>query len=318
MVGHQEQVMSSESDDPDKGNNWFRDVLNPDLVQLHRVKGSLYSGRTRFQSVDVIDTWRLGRCLVLDGRIQSSEGDEFIYHEALVQPAMVLHPSPEDVLIAGGGEGATLRQVLLHPSVRRVVMVDIDEEVIKVSREFLPSWHRGSFDDPRLELIISDARKYLEQSGRSFDVIILDLPEPVEGGPAHMLYTQEFYRSVKEALNAGGVVAVQSDMSSWGAAQAFPAIINTLNSVFPVVRPYQTHIPSFGGCWGFTIASVERDLLSLSAEQVDRRIAERGIDSLAFYDGITHSSIFSLPKHIRRCLDEERRVIRDDSPIFVL
>ncbi|MEW6033328.1 MAG: polyamine aminopropyltransferase [Chloroflexota bacterium] len=309
-------IESGDPDNPDKA-NWFRDALSPDLVQFHRVRGRLYSGRTRFQSVDVIETGGFGRCLVLDGRVQSTEGDEFIYHEALVQPAMLVHPGPRSVLIAGGGEGATLRQVLLHSTVTRAVMVDIDEEVIRVSREYLPSLHGGSFDDPRAELVMGDARKYIETGRRKFDVIVLDLPEALEQGPARLLYTHEFYSVVQKRLEPGGILALQADNASWGCLNGFPAIINTLKSVFPVVRPYQAHIPSFGGSWGFATASQGLDPLTLSAERVDRVIAERRVNGLRFYDGLTHVHLFSLPKHLRNRLDQEQRAISDAAPLSV-
>jgi len=175
-----------------KENEWFHDYVTPDLVQSFRIREEIYSGKTQFQSVEVIESGGLGRCLILDGKIQSSEWDEFIYHEALVHPPMIAHPHPEKVFIAGGGEGATLREVLAHSSVKRVVMVDIDEEVIDISRRFLPSWHQGSFEDSRLELRFVDAIKYLEEcvdKGEKFDVVILDLPEPIEEGSAYLLHT---------------------------------------------------------------------------------------------------------------------------------
>jgi len=296
---------------------WLKDPLSSGLVQYHRVENRVYSGRSRFQSVEIIDTGGFGRCLVLDGRIQSCEGDEFVYHETLVQPAMLSHPRPREVLIAGGGEGATLRHVLMHPSVKHVVMVDIDDEVIRVCREMLPRFSGGAFDDPRFELVVGDARKYVEESARSFDVIILDLPESLEAGPARFLYTREFYGAVKRSLNPGGIVTVQSDNASWGCMYGFPAIVSTLKSVFPIVRPYQTHIPSFGGSWGFNTASVDLDPLNLTPEAVDRRIADRDVQALKFYDGITHRHLFSLPKHVRQRIQQEQRVISDANPLAI-
>ena len=136
-----------------KGSRWFEDHITPDMVQLHRVIETVYSGRTQFQSVEVIESGAFSRCLVLDGKIQSSETDEFIYHEALVQPAMTTHPNPETVFIAGGGEGATLREVLRHPSVKKVVMVDSlpYSEYGKVLKAELKSWYlqgtRDAFRD---------------------------------------------------------------------------------------------------------------------------------------------------------------------------
>jgi len=162
--------------DPDK-HRWFSDYISPDLTMLHSIKERIYSGRSKFQSIDIVNTGSFGICLILDGKIQSSEADEFIYHEALVHPAMITHPQPERVFIAGGGEGATLREVLAHKTVKRAVMVDIDEEVVSLCRRFLPSWHQNAFDDPRAELHFVDAREYLDESSDKFDVIIIDLAD---------------------------------------------------------------------------------------------------------------------------------------------
>ena len=177
--------------DPDK---WLKDSINENYIQLHRLDEVLYSGQTKYQSVRIVRSNNFGLCLVLDGKIQSSEADEFIYHEALVHPAMLTHPGPTSVFIAGGGEGATLREVLAHNTVKRAVMVDIDEEVIALSRHYLPDHSRGAFDDPRTELYHTDARKYQEKTEDRYDVIIIDLPDPIEEGPAYLLYTREFYQ----------------------------------------------------------------------------------------------------------------------------
>jgi spermidine synthase len=301
-----------------KENEWFHDYVTPDLVQLFRIRGEIYSGKTQFQSVEVIESGGLGRCLILDGKIQSSEWDEFIYHEALVHPPMIAHPYPEKVFIAGGGEGATLREVLAHSSVKRVVMVDIDEEVIDISRRFLPSWHKGSFEDSRLELHLVDAIKYLEEcvdKGEKFDVVILDLPEPIDEGPAYLLHTKEFYQTVRETLAPDGVISLQAGASLWGNHRCFTAIIHTLKAIFPLVFPYDAFIPSYGGTWGFALASLK--LTPPNPAEVDRNISSRISKSLMFYDGITHQGLFSLPKHLRQAIEEETTVITTEQPFFI-
>jgi spermidine synthase len=301
-----------------KENEWFHDYVTPDMVQSYSIKEVIYSGRTQFQSVEIIESGGLGRCLILDGKIQSSEWDEFIYHEALVHPPMIAHPRPERVFIAGGGEGATLREVLAHSSVKRVVMVDIDEEVIDICRRLLPSWHQGSFEDSRLELRFVDARKYLEEcvdTGEKFDVVILDLPEPIEGGPAYLLHTTEFYQVVREKLAPDGILSLQAGASSWGNHRCFTAIINTLKAVFPLVFPYDTLIPSYGGTWGFALASAK--LSPPTAAEVERRIASRIAGGLRFYDGIAHQGLFSLPKNLREAIAEETKVITTEQPFFI-
>jgi len=300
--------------DPDK-RSWFSDHISPDLTALHSLKDRIYSGRTKFQSVDIIDTDSFGVCLVLDGKIQSSEADEFIYHEALVHPAMLTHPCPEKVFIAGGGEGATLREVLAHKTVKKAVMVDIDEEVVNLCRRFLPSWHQNAFDDPRTELYFADARKYLEESRDKFDVIIIDLVDPLEEGPARLLYTQEFYQIVKQRLQPNGIISVQAEPSEWGNLDNFVAIANTLRNVFPIARPYQAHIPSFLSLWGFMAASQTLDPAELTPEEIDSRISKRISKKLKSYDGLTHQAMFTIPKHIRQQLLASQRIITDKQPI---
>jgi spermidine synthase len=300
--------------DPDK-HRWFSDYISPDLTMLHSIKERIYSGRSKFQSIDIVNTGSFGICLVLDGKIQSSEADEFIYHEALVHPAMLTHPRPERVFIAGGGEGATLREVLAHKAVKRAAMVDIDEEVVSLCRRFLPSWHQNAFDDPRAELHFVDARKYLEESSEKFDVIIIDLADPLEQGPARLLYTREFYQIVEQKLGSDGIMSVQAESAEWTNLDNFTAIANTLRNVFPIARPYQVHVPSFLGLWGFVAASQSLDPSELTPEEIDTRISTRISKKLKSYDGLTHQAMFTIPKHIRQQLAASTRIITDKQPI---
>jgi spermidine synthase len=300
--------------DPDK-HRWFSDHISPDLTMLHSIKERIYSGRTKFQSIDIISTGSFGVCLILDGKIQSSEVDEFIYHEALVHPAMLTHPQPERVFIAGGGEGATLREVLAHKTVKKAVMVDIDEEVVSICRRLLPSWHENAFDDPRAEIHFVDARKYLDESSDKFDVIIIDLVDPLEQGPARLLYTQEFYQIVKQKLGPDGIMSVQAESAEWTNLDNFTAIASTLRNVFSIARPYQVHVPSFLGLWGFVTASQSLDSLELTPEQIDTRITTRLSKKLKSYDSLTHQAMFTIPKHIRQQLAASKKIITDKQPI---
>jgi len=301
------------------GNNdgpakWFFDRISPNLMQLHAIEAMLYSGRTRYQSIEIMRTGSFGKSLVLDNKIQSSDLDEFIYHEALVQPALITHPHPEKVFIAGGGEGATLREVLRHKSVKRAVMIDIDPDVITICKQYLPEYPQGAFDDPRTELKHVDARQYLADSKERFDAIIIDLTEPVEEGPAYLLYTQEFYRMVNERLTPTGLMSVQAGCASLSELLNFSAVYNTLRSVFPVVKPYQADIPSFGGPWGFCLAA--RTETVLSPAEIDERVAARSL-TLRFYDGVTHRGMFSLARPIRDQLERQTRLITDNQPLYI-
>lgn len=300
--------------DPDR---WFTDVINKDFRQQHRVEEVLYSGKTKYQSVQVFRAARLGVCLALDGKIQSSERDEFIYHEGLVQPAMVAHPRPESVFIAGGGEGATLREALRHQSVKTALLVDIDKEVTTLSRRYLPRHSRGAFEDPRAEALHADAREYLEKSPGKYDIIIIDLPDPIEKGPACRLYTQEFYRTVSGRLNEGGIIAVQAGSASLTELLNLTAVANTLRSVFPIVAAGVTHVPCFGGPWGFCFASEKHDPSRLSPAEIDRTIAARGLSDLRFYDGLTHRGMFTPPRYVREALAGQRRLITDAAPLYL-
>jgi spermidine synthase len=212
-------------DEPDK---WFFDKISQNLLQLHAISDVLYSGRTKFQSIEILKSPSFGKLLVLDKKIQSAEVDEFVYHEALVHPPMIAHPKPEKVFIAGGGEGATLREILKHPSVKKAVMVDIDADVIKVCRELLPEYHAGAFEDKRSHIYNTDARKWLADSKDKFDIIIIDLTEPVEEGPAYLLYTKEFYEIVSDKLTSDGLISVQSGSTSYVELTNIKAVARTL------------------------------------------------------------------------------------------
>ncbi len=301
--------------DPDKA-KWLHDEISPDLVQLHSIKRVIYSGQTKFQSVDIVDTGSFGICLILDGKIQSSEKDEFIYHEALVHPPLIAHPEPKTVLIAGGGEGAALREVLAHSTVDRVVMVDIDQEVVDICQRYLSLFHRNSFHDHRVHLHFTDARSYMEQGKELFDAIIIDLADPLAGGPAYLLYTQEFYRAVKKRLARNGIMSVQAGPTSIISWRNFCTIINTLKTVFPIASPYHVHIPAFADVWGFACASSKINPQELLPEEIDRRLKSRLNKKLKFYDGITHQALFTLPKNLRHQIAITKKVITDKSPVF--
>jgi len=296
---------------------WYYEYITPDLFLSSHLSRIVFSGKTKYQQIEIIDTVPFGRTLVLDGRTQSSEADDFIYHEALVHPGMIVHNNPESVFIAGGGEGSTLREVLAHVSVGNVTMVDLDEEVVELCKKYLPNHHRGSFEDARLTLIFEDAHQYLVHNKNRYDVIIIDIPDPLEGGPAYLLYTQEFYSIVKSRLKPGGLLLVQSGPAGpLDYSEVFTAINKTLKSVFLSTKPYHVYMPSFGLVWGFVIAG--EALPQIGMEEIDSRIQDRISSDLKFYDGITHSNIFSLPKYLREGMAKEDRVITKDNLIFAV
>ncbi len=299
--------------------NWHYELITPDLYQAERIDRVHFSGRTPFQDVLVQDGAAFGRSLVLDGKTQSTEVDEFAYHEGLVHPAMITHRAPKSVFVAGGGEGATIREVLRHATVESVVMVDIDSKVVELCREYLPNHHRGAFDDPRVRLIHDDALAYLESTPERFDVIVIDVPDPLEAGPAYLLFTQEFYSLVRERLNVGGIMVSQSGPTGPSFyEQCFSAVANTVASVFPIVTLSETFVPSFGSTWGFVIGSLRDDPANLLPEDVDARIADRVRGQLRYFDGITLRGMVSVPKYLRESVAAEQRVITREAPLFVV
>ncbi|MBM3926120.1 MAG: spermidine synthase [SAR202 cluster bacterium] len=299
---------------------WYFELIAPDQQLIYRIKNSIYSGVTQYQGVEILETSTLGRSLVLDNKTQSTEADEFVYHEALVHPAMLLHArGPRSVFIGGGGEGATLRDVLAHKSVQRVVMVDLDKEVVGLCKKYLPGHHQGAFDDPRVELRHEDARQYLAGTTEKFDAFILDLVDPLEGGPAYKLYTTEFYNIVKSKMNPGAILVTQSGPAGITFfRQTFSPIHRTLSAVFPKVQAYTIYMASFVALWSFNLAYTQPPAQDPSPEQIDALIPQRIKKPMKFYDGISHRHMFSLPLYLRRGLAAETRVATDDNPAYMI
>ena len=297
---------------------WFFETTTAVEGHMHAIVRTIAAARTKFQQVEIMETASYGKCLVLDGRIQSSQADEFIYHEALVHPGMLATDvPPRRALVIGGGEGATLREILRYPSITRAVMVDIDDEVVGLCARHLPEMHQGAFEDPRTEVRHEDARGYLERSSETFDFITIDLVEPLEEGPACMLFTKEFYTVVRDRLSPGGTMTMQAGMTKVGELPFFAAINRTLREVFPVVAGYQTFISCFGTPWGFILASKQTDPTRQSVAAVDRLVAERVKGSLEYWDGQTHQHAFALPKFIRKAVEASTRVSTDAHPLIV-
>jgi len=296
------------------GGGWFDEPLTAAHVLRHRQDRVLLRRRTRHQEVLLFENPAFGKVLVLDGDVQSSERDEFVYHETLVHPAMLCHAAPRRVLILGGGEGGTLREVLRHPTVERAVMVDIDGELVALAREHLPEWHQGSFDDPRAEVVVADARAWLEATDARFDVVIGDLTDPVgRDSPARRLYTREFYALLGDRLEPGGVLGMQASMILLDRHQAHPIVRRTVAAAFRAVRSYVDVVPGFFVPFGFLLAAQDVDLDALTAPLLDGRIRGRGL-ALRHLTAPFLLSRFALPRELARALDAEHRVATDARP----
>jgi spermidine synthase len=299
----------------DTPSRWIYDYFSPFEIHKHAIKGTVYHGNSEFQEIVIAESECFGRCLILDNEFQSAEMDEFIYHEALVQPALILHPRPEKVAIIGGGEGATLREVLRHKTVNKAVMVDLDEKVVECSKEYLPSFHNGGFSDKRTTLLFEDGRNFIEKTNETFDAVIIDITCPLEEGPSYKLFTKEFYEVVKQKLTPQGVFSIQASTASPTALTTYTVLSRTLKEVFPNVFPYAAYVPFFAMLWGFCLATNDVDPAQITKEDIDRRISERIKGELKFYDGITHQALFSLPKYVRTALAQQTHVNKDNQPL---
>jgi len=313
---------------------WFDEEIQESALTLRmRLEKITQDEESGYQRVQIIETTPFGKTLVLDGKTQSSAKDEHVYHETLVHPALVWHGSPKRVYVGGGGELATTRECLRHKSVESVVMVDLDEKVVDMCRRHMPEWHRGTAADPRLDLRIGDARAFLlaEDSGL-FDVVVLDISDPIEAGPAVHLYTREFYDLVAKKLTPGGVVVTQSGPAGLcNYDECFTAIHNTLKSSFDHVAAFATAIPSFGSDWGFNLAwngplresfgdAPLRDpayVATVDAKLQDCISQDDDLGPLKHYDAQTHASLFNLSKDLRAGIAKEHRLITADNPVFM-
>lgn len=291
---------------------WIEETIEPGLRAQHQLQRILASTTSQFQTVDLVDLEAFGRSLIIDGLLQSCRVDEFVYHECLVHPALLLHKDPKTVYIGGGGEGSTAREVLRHKSVERCVMVDIDGDVVAFCREHLEE-NREAFDDPRLDLTIDDAKAWLERSEETFDVIIMDLDDPLEGGPCYQLYTKEFYAFLKTKMNPGGVFVTQSGASGIKSHPlVFSPIHNTAKDVWPNVIAYNQAVYSFLDEWGWNMALTDDDApvpAKLTPEEVDARIQSRISGELKFLDGASWTGLWALSKVHRATLAAEATVM---------
>ena len=301
---------------------WYIDRVGNYEAHMHAIRRTIHHENTEFQEVGIVESVSFGKILVLDGDMQSSQKDEFIYHESLVQPAMMSHPNPEKVLILGGGEGATLREVLRSKTVKRVVMVDIDKRLVEICKEFLPEYSCGAFDDPRAELVITDALNWLEKSEEKFDVIVGDLTDPLPQAPSHGLYSVPFFKNlITNRLNEGGLFVTQSSRITFTDMYLHNVLFETMSKVFPILRTELVYIPGFDMPWSFTIASYTTDPVKISKGEIDSRISERIGDGLKFYDGEMHHSIFALPKYIRdrrKQFLESPETRQEEAEVFII
>jgi len=259
------------------------------------------SYQSAYQLIEIFECPDLGRLMRIDGVNMTSERDEFFYHESMIHPAATAHPNPQRALIIGGGDGGAAEELLKHP-ISHCTLCELDADVVRLSREYLPSIHGGAFEDPRLELHIGDGAAFVRglsgtaSSGEGLDLIYLDLTDPV--GEAAQLYSPAFFAVCKAALASGGALVMHMG-SPFSHPERVQETITNLRPQFKIVTPYLVHIPTYGATWGFAIASDRLDARAVSATTLSSRLDERVVGSRQYYEGDTHHAMLVLPPYIK-------------------
>ncbi len=281
---------------------WFTEYYNGEGMELQGTGltfkvTNARSFRTPFQEIAILNTVDFGKMLVLDGAVQTTEKDEFVYHEMIVHPAFfTMNSVSEKVLVIGGGDGGTVREVLKH-GVERVDMVEIDREVVEVAKREIPSI-ASKLEDERVNLIFDDGREFVKDKENEYDVIIVDCSDPV--GPSKVLYEEEFYKDCLRALKENGVFVTQSE-SPFAQRKVHRRVVRELEKVFKIVRPYLAFIPTYpSGMWSFTFASNSLDPLGVNPEALgeayERFVRNNG--KLKYYNPEIHYGAFAIPNFV--------------------
>jgi spermidine synthase len=281
--------------------HWYVEEFAPTEQHHHAVDELYYSGRSDFQQIAVLRSPVFGKMLVIDGDTQSAQADERIYHEALVHPALAGAADRREVLVLGGGEGATLREVLRCADVARCTMVDIDALVVELAKKYLPEWSEGAFEDPRARVIVGDALDFMRANSDRYGVILSDLTEPLEDSPSHPLFNDAVFELIKSRLAAGGVYVLQASTGAALNAALHCKMARTLRRHYAHVVSFVTHVPAFDTEWAFLACSDGVDLAALDADRIEA-YCERLRGESFFYDAVTHRRLFALPLYLRRML----------------
>lgn len=278
---------------------WFAETLYPDFQQRLSVSRIIHQEKTDLQELVIFENPRFGRVLALDGVVQTTERDEFCYHEMLAHVPILAHGEAKQVCIIGGGDGGALREVLQHPTVERATMVEIDAGVVELSREYLPTICQDAFDNPRADLVITDGLKFMQETDRIFDVIIVDSTDPI--GPSIPLFGDAFYTDCRDHLSDRGILVTQSGVTYMQEHEARDTHAR-MKSLFADATLYLTQVPTYGAGYmtlGWGCRSEEPR--QTPAAEIERRFATSGIKT-RYYNPAIHMACFALPGYISRLI----------------
>ena len=275
-------------------------------------KKRLISKKSKFQKIEVFEHDFYGRILRLDNFFQTSEFDEFLYHESITHFALFAHKNPKKILIIGGGDGGVLKEVIKHKKINEISLVDIDKEVIDISKRFLKKIHNNSFNDKRVEIIIKNGFEYIKEIDNKFDVIILDLTDPE--GKSYNLYTKEFYSLIANKLNKGGIFSLHPE-SPIDHQKVFSRMIATLKSVFNHYSIYPTFIPLYGTLLSFVICSNDLEFSKIKESVMRKRFNNSNIKNLKLFCPEIFISSLNVPKYILEAKKVDKRISTLKNPI---
>ncbi len=279
--------------------NWYDENLYTSWRQSFEVGKELFREKTEFQDMIIFENPIYGRVLALDSVIQTTEKDEFVYHEMLTHVPIYAHGAAKKVLIIGGGDGGILREVLKHKMVERAVMVEIDPTVVELSKQHLPTLSAGAFDNPKGEVIIDDGVKYMAQDGEKFDVIIVDSTDPV--GPGEVLFRQEFYADCKKRLTERGILVTQNGVP-FMQSDELTTTWTRMRPLFPDVSFFVAAVPSYvGGFMTLGWGSLDPANRANDVETIRKRFAADPIDT-NYYTPEIHVACFALPNYVRKLM----------------
>jgi spermidine synthase len=276
--------------------DWSEEILHRDFRLKLKVDRVLFDSETEHQRLKLFENATFGRVLTLDSITQTTEADEFIYHEMMAHPAILAHGNAKRVLIIGGGDGGMAEEVLKHKSVEHVTMVEIDAGVVEFSKQYLPNICKDAFDDPRLHLVITDGAKFVAETEGRFDVAIIDSTDPV--GPGEVLFTETFYGNVRRCLNEGGVVVTQNGVP-FLQSDELSQTVGIFRKLFRDASCYLATIPTYaGGPMAFGWGTDDPALRQVSEETLATRFAAAGFET-RYYTPAVHKGAFALPPYVQ-------------------
>ncbi|EQM77910.1 polyamine aminopropyltransferase [Stutzerimonas stutzeri] len=279
----------------------YQETLYEGYGQRFSIDKMLHEVRTEHQHLVIFENARMGRVMALDGVIQTTEADEFIYHEMLTHVPILAHGLARRVLIIGGGDGGMLREVAKHRDVESITMVEIDGTVVEMCKEFLPEHSKGAFDDPRLNLVIDDGMRFVATTEEKFDVIISDSTDPI--GPGEVLFSENFYQACRRCLNDGGILVTQNGTPFMQLTEV-QTTAKRMAGLFPDWHFYQAAVPTYiGGAMTFAWGACDSDSRKLSLETLHQRFIGSGIVT-RYYNPHIHLGAFALPQYVLQAINK--------------